>query len=92
MRRRHIGWPLRGCRYIYVGLRTGRLCIAPCSIENVDVRIELTLDCAELDRMATFWRDAAGLFMEGVIEGRYVAPSVDKGLLSRCNASMSRRR
>ena len=49
--------------------------MAPCTIENVDVRIEFTLDCSDLDRMATFWKDAAGLVVEGVIEGRYVALS-----------------
>jgi predicted enzyme related to lactoylglutathione lyase len=37
------------------------------------VRIEFTLDCSDLDRMAAFWKDAAGLVVEGVIEGRYVA-------------------
>jgi predicted enzyme related to lactoylglutathione lyase len=49
------------------------LYIAPTSIEDVEVRIEFTLDCSDLDRMATFWKDAAGLVVEGVIEGRYVA-------------------
>lgn len=39
------------------------------------MRIELTLDCSDLDRMTTFWRDAAGLVVERVIEGRYVALS-----------------
>jgi predicted enzyme related to lactoylglutathione lyase len=52
-----------------------RLCTAPSQTENVDVRIEFTLDCSDLDRMATFWKDAAGLVVEGVIEGRYVALS-----------------
>jgi len=51
------------------------LCIAPCQIENVGVRIEFTLDCSDLDRMAAFWTDAAGLVVEGVIEGRYVSLS-----------------
>ncbi len=37
------------------------------------MRIEFTLDCADLDRMAAFWTAAAGLVVEGVIEGRYVA-------------------
>ena len=32
----------------------------------------MTLDCSDLDRMATFWKDAAGLTVDGVIEGRYV--------------------
>ena len=39
------------------------------------MRIEFTLDCSDLDRMATFWKEAAGLVVEGVIEGRYVALS-----------------
>ena len=42
-------------------------------VENVDVRIEFTLDCADLDRMTRFWRDAAGFVAVGVIEGRYVS-------------------
>jgi predicted enzyme related to lactoylglutathione lyase len=37
------------------------------------VRIEFTLDCSDLDRMAAFWTDAAGLVVDRVIEGRYVA-------------------
>ena len=37
-----------------------------------DVRIELTLDCSDLDRMATFWTVAADMVVEGAIEGRYV--------------------
>jgi catechol 2,3-dioxygenase-like lactoylglutathione lyase family enzyme len=37
------------------------------------VRIECTLDCADLDRMTRFWRDAAGFVVDGVIEDRYVA-------------------
>lgn len=41
--------------------------------ENGDVRIELTLDCLDLDRMARFWTAAADLVVDGVIEGRYVA-------------------
>jgi predicted enzyme related to lactoylglutathione lyase len=36
------------------------------------VRIEVTLDCSDLDRMAQFWQAAAGLAVDGVIEGRYV--------------------
>jgi predicted enzyme related to lactoylglutathione lyase len=42
-------------------------------VENGDVRIEFTLDCADLDRMTRFWRDAAGFDVVGVIEGRYVS-------------------
>ena len=41
--------------------------------ENEGVRIEFTLDCSDLDRMVRFWTAAAGLVVEGVIEGRYVA-------------------
>jgi predicted enzyme related to lactoylglutathione lyase len=37
------------------------------------VRIELTLDCSDLDRLSGFWQAAAGLVVDGVIEGRYVA-------------------
>jgi predicted enzyme related to lactoylglutathione lyase len=39
------------------------------------VRIEFTLDCSDLEGMTTFWKEAAGLVVEGVIEGRYVALS-----------------
>ena len=37
------------------------------------MRIEFTLDCSDLDRMTTFWRDAAGFVVDGDIEGRYVS-------------------
>ena len=57
------------------GRVTAKLCICHARIENGDVRIELTLDCSDLDRMTTFWKEAAGLVVEGVIEGRYVALS-----------------
>jgi len=39
------------------------------------MRIEFTLDCADLDRMASFWSAAAGLDVEASIEGRYVSMS-----------------
>jgi predicted enzyme related to lactoylglutathione lyase len=39
------------------------------------MRIELTLDCRDLDRLADFWRDAAGLVVDGRVEGRYVSLS-----------------
>ena len=42
-------------------------------MNNVDMRIEFTLDCADLDRMTRFWRDAAGFDVDGVIDGRYVS-------------------
>jgi len=53
--------------------RTERLGRPPYSIDNDGVRIEITLDCSDLDRMAAFWTAAAGLVVDGVIEGRYVA-------------------
>ena len=37
------------------------------------MRIEFTLDCRDLDRMADFWRDAAGFVVAGKVEGRYVS-------------------
>ena len=37
------------------------------------MRIEFTLDCADLDRMTRFWRDAVGFVVVGVIEGRYAS-------------------
>ena len=37
------------------------------------MRIEFTLDCCDLQRIATFWQSAAGLAVDGVIEDRYVA-------------------
>lgn len=36
------------------------------------VKIEFTLDCSDLPRTATFWRDAAGFAVTGTIEDRYV--------------------
>lgn len=36
------------------------------------VRIEFTLDCSDLDRMARFWTTAADFVADGAIEGRYV--------------------
>jgi predicted enzyme related to lactoylglutathione lyase len=39
------------------------------------MRVELTMDCLDLDRMAAFWTAAAGFVVDGVIEGRYVALS-----------------
>jgi predicted enzyme related to lactoylglutathione lyase len=41
--------------------------------DDVSVRIEFTLDCSNLDRMTTFWREAAGFVVDGVIEDRYVS-------------------
>ncbi|PVG84535.1 hypothetical protein DDE18_02725 [Nocardioides gansuensis] len=37
------------------------------------MRIELTLDCSDLDRMSQFWREAACFVVDGIIEGRYVS-------------------
>jgi predicted enzyme related to lactoylglutathione lyase len=39
------------------------------------MRIEFTLNCCDLQRMAAFWQSAAGLAVDGVIEDRYVALS-----------------
>ena len=39
------------------------------------MRIEFTLDCHDPDRMADFWRDAAGFVVDGRVEGRYVSLS-----------------
>jgi predicted enzyme related to lactoylglutathione lyase len=39
------------------------------------MRIEFTLDCRDLDRMADFWRDAADFVVDGRVEGRYVSLS-----------------
>jgi predicted enzyme related to lactoylglutathione lyase len=39
------------------------------------MRIEFTLDCADLDRTARFWCEAAGLRVEGRIEDRYISLS-----------------
>ena len=36
------------------------------------MRVEFTLDCSDLDRMATFWRSAAGFTVSGTVEDRYV--------------------
>jgi predicted enzyme related to lactoylglutathione lyase len=41
--------------------------------DDVSVRIEFTLDCADLDRMTQFWGDAAGFVVDGVIEDLYVS-------------------
>lgn len=37
------------------------------------MRIELTLDCSDLNRMATFWQSAVGFVVEGIIEDRYIS-------------------
>jgi len=47
--------------------------MGPRSRENLDVRIEFTLDCSDLERMSEFWREAAGFVVDGIIEGRYVS-------------------
>jgi predicted enzyme related to lactoylglutathione lyase len=54
--------------------RTGALAISYLR-ENAVMRIELTLDCTELDQAASFWQDALGYVVDGVIEGRYVSLS-----------------
>jgi predicted enzyme related to lactoylglutathione lyase len=43
--------------------------------ENAAMRLEFTLDCSDLDRMAEFWRAAVGFVVDGRIEGRYVSLS-----------------
>jgi len=37
------------------------------------VRIELALDCSDLDRVTTIWREAAGFVVHGRIKDRYVS-------------------
>jgi predicted enzyme related to lactoylglutathione lyase len=37
------------------------------------VRVELTLDCTDLERESEFWQAAAGFRVDGEIPGRYVA-------------------
>jgi hypothetical protein len=39
------------------------------------MRIEFTLDCCGLERMAMFWQSALGFAVDGIIEGRYVSLS-----------------
>ena len=59
--------------------------------ENGAMRVELTLDCTDLDRAAEFWQAAAGFVVDGVIEGRYVTLTGRTVSRSRCNASRSPR-
>jgi predicted enzyme related to lactoylglutathione lyase len=47
-----------------------------------DMRVEVTLDCADLETAATFWQAALGYTREQVIEGRYVTLSGDGPVLS----------
>lgn len=39
------------------------------------MRIEVTMDCTDLDATATFWQAALGCAVAGVIEGRFVSLS-----------------
>jgi predicted enzyme related to lactoylglutathione lyase len=39
------------------------------------MRLEFTLDCSDLDRMAEFWQAAVGFVVDGRIEHRYVSLS-----------------
>jgi predicted enzyme related to lactoylglutathione lyase len=39
------------------------------------MRLEFTLDCSDLDRIAEFWQAAVGFVVGGSIEGRYVSLS-----------------
>ena len=41
--------------------------------DNAVMRIELTLDCTDLDTAATFWQSVLGCVVDGVIGGRYVS-------------------
>jgi predicted enzyme related to lactoylglutathione lyase len=41
--------------------------------EDKGMRIEITLDCVDLDAVAAFWRAALGYATEGTIDQRYVA-------------------
>jgi predicted enzyme related to lactoylglutathione lyase len=47
-----------------------------------DMRLEVTLDCADLDSAAVFWQAVLGYAREQVIEGRYVTLSGDGPVLS----------
>jgi predicted enzyme related to lactoylglutathione lyase len=47
-----------------------------------DMRVEVTLDCADLDSAAVFWQAVLGYAREQVIEGRYVTLSGDGPVLS----------
>jgi predicted enzyme related to lactoylglutathione lyase len=46
------------------------------------MRVEITLDCADLETAAAFWQAALGYAREQVIEGRYVTLSGDGPVLS----------
>jgi predicted enzyme related to lactoylglutathione lyase len=45
--------------------------------EDEGMRIELTLDCLDLDAVTAFWRAALGYAAEGTIDERYVALTGD---------------
>ena len=55
--------------------RSGRLPDRSGSAQNGGMRLELTLDCCDLERTARFWQDAVGLHLDGTIEDRYVSLS-----------------
>lgn len=46
------------------------------------MRVEVTLDCADLEAAAAFWQAALGYAREQVIEGQYVTLSGDGPVLS----------
>jgi predicted enzyme related to lactoylglutathione lyase len=46
------------------------------------MRIEVTLDCLDLEPMAAFWQAALGYVRDHVIEGRYVSLHGDGPTLS----------
>ena len=54
-------------------LSTHQFNVCPRWENNVQMRIEFTLDCADLNRTAEFWQSAAGFTLGSVIEGRYVS-------------------
>ena len=50
--------------------------------EHGYMRIEVTLDCVDLDTTAAFWRAALGYDREDVVEGRFVSLTGDGPSLS----------
>jgi hypothetical protein len=53
------------------------------------MRIELTLDCVELDTTAAFWQATLGYVRENTIEDRYVTLT-GEGPPSPCNECPNR--
>jgi len=69
------GWLCGACPRADVRSLQAVLGRPPGWVDNTDVRIEFTLDCSDLDRLASFWEAAADLVIGGEIEGRYVTLS-----------------